>query len=87
MQTEYKISVVKHLFPRHIVLQFDCRNTLNDQLLENVSVAVETDTNEIRQVYSSTIATLANDEPQTCFVAFQKAEGSCPIGTRRLLCL
>jgi coatomer protein complex subunit gamma len=37
-ETEYTVSVVKHCFPQHIVLQFDCVNTLSDQLLENVRV-------------------------------------------------
>lgn len=37
-ETEYTVSVVKHCFAQHIVLQFDCVNTLSDQLLENVKV-------------------------------------------------
>ena len=32
------MSVTKHCFAQHIVLQFDCVNTLSDQLLENVRV-------------------------------------------------
>jgi coatomer protein complex subunit gamma len=28
------------VFPQHLVLQFDCTNTLNDQLLEDVVVQV-----------------------------------------------
>uniref|UniRef100_F1KV00 Coatomer subunit gamma n=1 Tax=Ascaris suum TaxID=6253 RepID=F1KV00_ASCSU len=39
--TEYGVSCIKHTFPNHIVLQFDCKNTLNDQLLENVSVELD----------------------------------------------
>ncbi|EFO21327.1 coatomer gamma subunit [Loa loa] len=39
--TEYSVLCVKHVFPQHIVLQFDCNNTLNDQLLENVYVELE----------------------------------------------
>jgi len=39
--TEYNVSCVKHIFEGHILLQFDCRNTLNDQLLENVYVDLE----------------------------------------------
>jgi hypothetical protein len=35
------VQCIKHTFPEHLVLQFDCTNTLNDQLLENVTVAVE----------------------------------------------
>lgn len=40
-ETEYVVKCVKHVFGRHVVLQFDCTNTLNDQILEHVRVAVE----------------------------------------------
>lgn len=40
-ETEYVVRCIKHCFPQHLVLQFDCLNTLNDQLLENVHVQVE----------------------------------------------
>jgi len=40
-ETEYVVRCVKHCFPQHLVLQFDCLNTLNDQLLENVHVQLE----------------------------------------------
>uniref|UniRef100_A0A0K0FVY9 Coatomer subunit gamma n=1 Tax=Strongyloides venezuelensis TaxID=75913 RepID=A0A0K0FVY9_STRVS len=38
---EYTVTLIKHTFSDHIVFQFDCKNTLNDQLLENVSVEIE----------------------------------------------
>lgn len=37
-ETEYTVSCIKHCFAQHVVLQFDCVNTLSDQLLENVKV-------------------------------------------------
>ncbi|XP_013792914.2 coatomer subunit gamma-2-like [Limulus polyphemus] len=40
-ETEYVVQCIKHTFPNHMVLQFDCTNTLNDQILENVQVDVE----------------------------------------------
>ena len=40
-ETEYVVRCIKHTYAEHMVLQFDCTNTLNDQLLEKVSVAVE----------------------------------------------
>lgn len=39
---EYNVKCIKHTFSGYIVLQFDCLNTLNDQLLENLSIRVET---------------------------------------------
>eukprot|EP00118_Oscarella_pearsei_P025200 m.307724 g.307724 ORF g.307724 m.307724 type:complete len:877 (+) comp42710_c0_seq1:41-2671(+) len=41
-ETEYVVQCVKHTFGSHMVFQFDCTNTLNDQLLENVWVQMET---------------------------------------------
>lgn len=40
-ETEYNVKCIKHTFSKLLVLQFDCINTLSDQLLENVRVAVE----------------------------------------------
>uniref|UniRef100_A0A8C3QCN0 Coatomer subunit gamma n=1 Tax=Geospiza parvula TaxID=87175 RepID=A0A8C3QCN0_GEOPR len=40
-ETEYFVRCIKHVFPAHIVFQFDCTNTLNDQLLERVTVQME----------------------------------------------
>lgn len=37
-ETEYTVQCVKHCFTNHMVFQFDCVNTLSDQLLENVRV-------------------------------------------------
>lgn len=30
-ETEYKVSVVKHVFPEHVVFQFHCQNTIAEQ--------------------------------------------------------
>lgn len=37
-ETEYTVSCITHCFTNHMVFQFDCVNTLSDQLLENVRV-------------------------------------------------
>jgi coatomer subunit gamma len=37
-ETEYAVNVVKHIYDGHVVLQFDCSNTIPEQLLENVSI-------------------------------------------------
>lgn len=36
-ETEYAVNVVKHVYPGHVVLQFNCTNTIAEHLLENVS--------------------------------------------------
>ncbi|KAI8334578.1 adaptin N terminal region-domain-containing protein [Chlamydoabsidia padenii] len=40
-ETEYVIHCVKHTFARHVIFQFNCTNTLNDQLLENVHMVMQ----------------------------------------------
>lgn len=40
-ETEYNIAVVVHVFPEHLLLQFNCTNTVAEQVLENVSVVVD----------------------------------------------
>ncbi|XP_037945317.1 coatomer subunit gamma isoform X2 [Teleopsis dalmanni] len=37
-ETEYTVQCIKHIFPNHVVFQFDCLNTLSEQILENVRV-------------------------------------------------
>mmetsp|Transcript_4311 Transcript_4311/g.15129 ORF Transcript_4311/g.15129 Transcript_4311/m.15129 type:complete len:898 (-) Transcript_4311:328-3021(-) len=40
-ETEYTVSCVKHIFASHVVLQFDMTNTIEEQVLEDVSVDVD----------------------------------------------
>lgn len=35
-ETEYAVNVVKHIYSGHIVFQYNCTNTIPEQLLENV---------------------------------------------------
>ena len=35
-ETEYAVNVVKHIFNSHVVFQYNCTNTIPEQLLENV---------------------------------------------------
>ncbi|XP_022824092.1 coatomer subunit gamma-like [Spodoptera litura] len=40
-ETEYRVRLIKHIYARHVIFQFECVNTLSDQLLEHVSVKLE----------------------------------------------
>jgi hypothetical protein len=39
-ETEYAINVVKHIYDRQIVLQYNCTNTIQEQLLEDVRIYI-----------------------------------------------
>ncbi|GJQ71483.1 gammaCop [Trypoxylus dichotomus] len=40
-ETEFVVRCIKHSYNKHLVLQFNCTNTLSDLLLENVRVQVD----------------------------------------------
>ncbi|XP_012511467.1 PREDICTED: coatomer subunit gamma-1-like [Propithecus coquereli] len=65
-ETEYVIRCTKHTFPEHMVFQFDCTNTLNDQTLENVTVQMEP--TEAYEVLCYVPArSLPYNQPGTCY--------------------
>ncbi|CEJ91289.1 Putative Coatomer subunit gamma [[Torrubiella] hemipterigena] len=80
-ETEYVVSVVKHIFKEHIVLQFEIKNTLPDTVLDNVSVlATPADDEELEEVFIIQCDRLATNEPGKVYVAFKKVggEGTMP---------
>jgi hypothetical protein len=40
-ETEYNIALVVHVMETHVLLQFNCTNTVAEQVLENVNVVVD----------------------------------------------
>ncbi|KAK6956176.1 hypothetical protein Daesc_001449 [Daldinia eschscholtzii] len=83
-ETEYVVTVVKHIFKEHIVLQYEVKNTLPATVLENVSVvATPSDEEELEEVFIIQAEKLPTDEPGKIYVAFKKAngEGSLPTAT------
>lgn len=83
-ETEYVVSVTKHIFKEHIVLQYEVKNTLPDTVLESVSVvATPSDEEELEEDFIIPAPKLATDEPGTIYVSFQKLNGeaSLPMAT------
>jgi coatomer protein complex subunit gamma len=70
-ETEYVVNCIKHTFPNHILFQFNCTNTLNDMLLEKVTVKMEAESNEedglvLKEVFP--IDRLSPNSPASVFV-------------------
>ncbi|KAI3969838.1 hypothetical protein MKX01_038306 [Papaver californicum] len=75
-ETEYSVNVVKHIFDGHVVFQFNCTNTIPEQLLENVSVIMDaSEVEDFSEVSLKPLASLPYDSPGQTFVAFEKPEG------------
>ncbi|KAJ6927197.1 coatomer subunit gamma [Populus alba x Populus x berolinensis] len=80
-ETEYAVNVVKHIFDRHVVFQYNCTNTIPEQLLENVSVIVDaSEADDFAEVASKPLRSLPYDTPGQTFVAFEKPEGITAVG-------
>ncbi|KAI3446100.1 hypothetical protein Pfo_002765 [Paulownia fortunei] len=80
-ETEYAVNVVKHIFDRHVVFQYNCTNTIPEQLLENVTVIVDaSEAEEFSEVGTKPLRTLPYDTPAQTFVAFEKPEGVPAVG-------
>ncbi|XP_071985331.1 coatomer subunit gamma-1 isoform X1 [Engystomops pustulosus] len=65
-ETEYVVRCTKHTFANHIVFQFDCTNTLNDQILENVTVQMEPIEGFEVMCYVP-VKSLSYNQPGTCY--------------------
>ncbi|KAG4391818.1 hypothetical protein GLYMA_04G013200v4 [Glycine max] len=80
-ETEYAVNVIKHIFDRHVVFQYNCTNTIPEQLLEDVIVTVDaSDADEFSEVFSKPLRSLPYDSPGQTFVAFEKPEGVPTVG-------
>lgn len=80
-ETEYVVTVVKHMFKEHVVLQYEVKNTLPSTVLENVSVvATPSDEEELEEVFIIQAEKLETDVPGRVYVAFRKTggEGALP---------
>eukprot|EP00475_Leptophrys_vorax_P004173 TRINITY_DN12491_c0_g1_i1.p1 TRINITY_DN12491_c0_g1~~TRINITY_DN12491_c0_g1_i1.p1 ORF type:complete len:892 (+),score=138.66 TRINITY_DN12491_c0_g1_i1:102-2777(+) len=80
-ETEYSVNVVKHVFPEHIVFQFNCTNTIAEQLLEDVTVLMDlAEAEEFEEVASVPLKAMAYGVPGQTFVALSKPEGALTLG-------
>ncbi|KAI3416381.1 hypothetical protein GPALN_005913 [Globodera pallida] len=84
--TEYNVSCVKHIFNEdYVLLQFDCRNTLNDQMLMDVFVEIESqDEDEEAPWHVQSVQPLAQlpyGQPGTTYVLLKMPEDGRIAGT------
>ena len=79
--TEYEVQCIKHVYASHLLLQFKLNNTLEDQLLEQVTIAVDL-TNTPGLVLDSELKceSLPYGTPADCFVCLRRVEG-VPVGS------
>ncbi|KAI9846734.1 MAG: coatomer subunit gamma [Thelocarpon superellum] len=85
LETEYVVSVVKHIFKDHVVLQYDIKNTLPNTTLEDVSVVATPADDDgeaaLDEDFTIPVAKLVTDDPGTTYVAFKKVQGEPSFAT------
>ncbi|CAN8067056.1 unnamed protein product [Agarophyton chilense] len=81
-ETEYTAKVIVHLFATNVILEFICVNTLNDQLLENVFVQVDTSDSEgLGDMTIIPAEKLAYGQPARTYVSIKRTdESEYPLG-------
>ncbi|KAK5058891.1 hypothetical protein LTR84_011155 [Exophiala bonariae] len=77
-ETEYVVSAIKHVFKEHVVLQYDIKNTLDQTVLENVTILAspsEDDEPTLEEEFIIPAPALKTNEPGVAYVAFKKLGG------------
>lgn len=77
-ETEYVVSVVTHVLPKNIVLQYNVTNTLSDTVLDEVAVVVEgaSDIGLSEDVIVKANSLTQAEPTGTVYVSFTRQEGS-----------
>lgn len=78
---EYVVSVMKHLYPEHVVLQFKVKNMMDGMLFKNVLVVTNTDELEAEPLYAVPIESIRPGETQYGYVVLRYVPGEFPSGT------
>jgi len=71
-ETEYVVTCVKHILPDHVVLQFSVQNTIDDQRLDDVTVAVEGGDGLFEATGEISSPSISYGETKSCFTVLQR---------------
>jgi coatomer protein complex subunit gamma len=75
-ETEYVVECVKHIFEDHVVLQFIVQNTIDDQRLDNVTVAVDGDSDLFEAAGEIPAEHIKYGDSANCFTVLRRDGGS-----------
>jgi coatomer protein complex subunit gamma len=72
LETEYVVSCVKHIFEANVVLQFIIQNTIDDQKLTNVTIAIEGDNELFTVTGEIPCPEIKYGDKGSCFVVLER---------------
>jgi len=80
-EAEYIVTCVKHTFPNHIVFQFDCGNTIPEQVVEGVSISMDlAEAPDFSEAFSLPLEVMPLSAPGKVYVCLERAEGGLHSG-------
>ncbi|XP_014673414.1 PREDICTED: coatomer subunit gamma-2-like [Priapulus caudatus] len=85
-ETEYVVRCVKHTFPAHVVFQFDCTNTLDDQTLSDARVHMEPADPAFEVVETVPCTRLRYNAPGATYTCVRLPEGGVAAATCTFAC-
>lgn len=71
--SDFVVQCIKHTYSNHLILQFDCKNTVRSMLLENVAVELCA-SEELRLMAETVVPKLAPDETAAIYVCVEMLE-------------
>lgn len=71
-EAEYQVTCVKHIYANHVIFQFNVTNNMEDQLLENVQVEMESASGDWEEDMSVPEPSLAFNNTGACFVVMER---------------
>lgn len=78
-ETEYVVTAVKHMFKEHMVIQFDCMNTMSNYVLENVATEIQS---EFEEEFVIPAESIGPSSTGSIFVSFKLDESDpMPVGS------
>ncbi|GMH35804.1 hypothetical protein BSKO_03672 [Bryopsis sp. KO-2023] len=79
--TEYNITVVKHFFEAHTVFQFNCTNTIDEQILEDVRIVMDmADAEEFEEEMQISLPVMPLNGVAQAYTILSRPEGSYATG-------
>lgn len=80
-ETEYTVVVVKHVFDEHVVFQFNCTNTVKEQILEGVSITMDlAEAPDFNESMVIPLAQMPYSQAGQTYVVLERAGGALAFG-------
>lgn len=73
-ETEFVVTAIKHIFEKHVIVEFNIENTLDDVILENVNVVTQLDTEDYGEEFTLPIEVLNPHSKGKAYSSFTRPE-------------